>query len=78
MNQMNKNGLWLRQMELRQEYELSWAVDMAFAMLSSMVFLMGMVKITGFDGIYSPWPMIVSSLVLCASFGFAHKNQKQK
>lgn len=78
MNQMNKNGLWLRQMELRQEYELGWAVDMAFAMLSSMVFLIGMAKITGFDGIYSPWPMIVSSLVLCASFGFAYKNQKQK
>lgn len=70
--------MWLRQMELSQTHDFGWAVDTVLSLLASLIVLNGVVQITGFDELCSPWTLLFVSGILCMVFGALQKVQKQK
>ena len=78
MNQTNKNGMWLRQIEPRQENDYNWVINTFLSIMAISVVLIGIINTTGFGELYSPWPMVGTSIALCIAYGITQKIKKEK
>ena len=77
MNQKNRDGMWLRPKNT-EERDNEWALELVLASIVCVSFILSFTQLIEFNSIFTPWVMILASVLVCIAYGISRKTERQK